>query len=105
MSAADSPRNQRSVSVSHWLRPDDTDCEVTAWKVGDGAERHPELAGRASLNFQCGSASLSIRPTRAEAFQLISLLEWALDLGVYEVLNSPAAVPASPASETAGARP
>lgn len=99
MSAADSPRDQRSVSVSHWLRPDDTDCEVTAWKVGYGAERHPELAGRVSLNFQSGSASLSIRPTRAEAFALLTLLEWALDLGPVQRHRDAASVPAASYSE------
>ena len=113
MSAADSPRPQRSVSVSHWLRPDDTDCEVTAWKVDDGAERHPELASRMTLTFQSGSATLHIRPTRAEAFQLITLLEWALELGTFAVPYSTTLPPARPASEktgetateTAGARP
>ena len=99
MSGAD--RSAQCVAVSNWLSPDDTDCKVTAWKVSEGAERHPELAGRMSLDLDFGPASVHLRPTRAEAFQLITMLEWALDLGVFALTNSPAAAPDAPASTAA----
>ena len=74
---------QRSINVSHWLGgPADfgnDGTDITVWPLGEGANRHAELADRLSIAMHTGNASLSLKPTAAEARALIAALQWALE--------------------------
>lgn len=69
---------QRTAQVSHWLYPTERAAEITVWPLSDGATLHEELMGRLSVSIDCGVASVSLRPTAAEARAIIEALQWAL---------------------------
>ena len=70
--------DQRYVTVSRWIAPEQTDATFAIWPVSDGSDLHPELEGRVSISIDAGCVSMSIRPTRAEVMRLIETLQWAL---------------------------
>lgn len=61
-----------------WTDPNERAAEITCWPLSHGADRHPDLQGRATLSIDCGPATVHLRPTAAKARAMIELLEWAL---------------------------
>lgn len=69
---------QQTTKISNWLQPDQIDASVTAWQVGAHADTHSEMRDRITLAFDCGPATIHLRPTAEEARELIKQITWAL---------------------------
>lgn len=72
---------QRSTSISQWTSPSERAADITVWPAhsrGQDSEIDRLMRGRLSLAIDCGAATVSLRPTAAEARALIEVLEWAL---------------------------
>ena len=73
---------QRTVSISSWTAPAEQAADFTVWPAHDrstgGWKAEAALNGRLSLAIYMGVASVSLRPTIAEAHALIEALEWAI---------------------------
>ena len=67
------------VDVSHWCDPSQRAATLIIWPLDDGGARHAELRGRLTLAIDTGAASVSLKPTAAEARALIAALQHALD--------------------------
>lgn len=67
------------VHISHWCNPSEDAATIRVRQLGDNSIEHPQLADRITLCIDVGYATtVHLRPTAAEARDLIAALQWAL---------------------------